>query len=333
MAAAPRWRLVTDSADGSITIAIAGQRLKIVGDSGLEAVEPAFAGVVDSGGGAAPHATLEIETADDPAGTDPWRDRQIGAYRYPDGALAVVSRDPSSVESFAPGTVPRLHLSASPEALASGDLRAQPAHRAIAQWLASPTVQLIHAAAVSLDGRGVLLVGVGGRGKTTTALACAQAGFSFLGDDLCVVETGSPDRGIPPRIHGLYATAKLNSDSREWLGAEDWPVLGTTWRGKAAVALPPQVRFERSVPLVAILGVGPDRPAPGDARRVSAGTAMGMLAATALLVQIGSGKPALWMRAAASIAREVQAFEMGLEWDREHVVDAVRSVLESVGGR
>lgn len=324
---------MTVSGDRSLTIAIAGQRLKVSGDSGLAAVEPAFAGVVDHDGEAAPHATLEIETAADPAGTDQWRDCEIGAYRYPGGALAVVTRGPSSVESFVPEPVPRLHLSASPEALASGDIRAQPANRMIAQWLASPTVQLIHAAAVSLDGRGVLLVGVGGRGKTTTALACAQAGFSFLGDDLCVIETGSPDGAVPPRVHGLYATAKLNDDSREWLSAQDWPVLGTTWRGKAAVALPREVRFERSVPLVAILGVTPGGSAPDRARRVSSGGAIGMLSATALLVQIGCGKPALWMRAAASLAREVPAYEVGLDWNRGRVVDAVRSVLDSAGDR
>ena len=312
--------------DRSQTITIAGQRLTVFGDAGLAAVEPAFSSVVDHDDGAAV-ATLQIETAEDPAATERWRDCGIGAYRYPGGALAVVSREPSSVETFEPAPAPRLKLSASPEALAGGDLRAQPASRAIAQWLASPTVQLIHAAAVSIDGRGVLLVGVGGRGKTTTALACARAGFSFLGDDLCVIEAGSPERGFPARVHGLYATAKLNVDSRRQLGAQDWPVLGITRRGKAAVALPPEIRFERAVPLVAIVGVGPGGPS-GDARRVAPRSAIGMLAATALLVRIGSGPPALWLRAAASIAREVPAYGMGLDWDLERVVGAVRSVIE-----
>jgi hypothetical protein len=48
-----------------------------------------------------------------------------------------------------------------------------------------------------------------------------------------------------------------------------------------------------------------------------------MLAATRLL------QPGLWIRAAGAIAREVPAYEMGLEWDLDRVVAGVRSVVES----
>jgi hypothetical protein len=42
----------------------------------------------------------------------------------------------------------------------------------------------LHAAAVALDGKGLLLAGDGGTGKSTMALALARAGFGFLADDL-----------------------------------------------------------------------------------------------------------------------------------------------------
>jgi hypothetical protein len=323
------------------TIEIAGRRLRVFGDNAVAAVGPAFAGILDRSGGPV-QATLEIETLTDPAGQDPWRDYAIGSHRSSDGALAVIRREPSSVETYVPGGVlggvPRLHLAASTAALASGDLRSQPANRAIASWLASPTVQLAHAAAVALDGCGVLLVGVGGRGKSTTALACAQAGFSFLGDDLCVIEAGCPEHGTPARVHGVYATVKLNRDSQEHLGARDWPFLGVTPKGKSAFALPPAIRFERAVPLVAIVGVRADgQSADGQSaeavRRMSAPAAMGLLAATGLPMATGSGTPGQWLSAAAAIAREIPAYELGLTWDLQHVVATVRAIVERNGPR
>ena len=305
----------------SFRVTIAGRSLEVYGDAGLAAFGPAFAGIVDRDGGPA-NAKLEIETAEDPAGRDQWRDHEAGTYRYPDGALAVITRGPSSVETFVPGRVPRMHFAASPEALVSGDLRGQPANRSIAAWLGSPTVQLVHGAAVAVDGRGVLIVGGSGRGKSTTALACARAGFSYLGDDMCVIETGSANRGIPAQLHGVFATAKLNIDSRERLDAHDWLPLGITSRGKHAVELPPEIRFGRIAELVAVLGVRADGQAAATPRRVTTREAMGMLAATRLL------QPGMWIHAAATIAREVPAYEMGLDWDLDRVAAAVRSLVE-----
>jgi hypothetical protein len=316
---------VTAVTNASYGVTIAGRRLEVSGDAGLAAVGPAFAGIMDCNYGPS-HATLKIETDHDPAGRDQWRHYEAGTYSYPDGALALVTRWPSSIETFLPGAQPKLHIAASPDALAGGELRGQPANRAIAAWLASPSMQLVHGAAIALDGRGVLIVGIGGRGKSTTALACARAGFSFLGDDMCVVEMGSVDRGIPARLHGVYATAKLNSDSREWLDAQDWPALGTTLRGKAAVSLPPEIRFGRSADLVAVLGVRVDGQCAGTPRRVTPRAAIGMLAATRLL------GPVPWIRTAAGIARALPAYELGLDWNLERVVAAVRLVIERSSG-
>ena len=57
----------------------------------------------------------------------------------------------------------------------------------------------LHAAALANEGRGLLLAGPSGAGKTTLALALRRAGFQFLGDDTCLMLPG-PD-GV--RVHSL----------------------------------------------------------------------------------------------------------------------------------
>lgn len=72
-----------------------------------------------------------------------------------------------------------------------------------ASWFAARGGTVLHAGAVGGPAGGVLLVGEGGRGKSTTALACANAGFGYAGDDYCLVTTS------PEQVHSLYNTAKL----------------------------------------------------------------------------------------------------------------------------
>jgi len=62
---------------------------------------------------------------------------------------------------------------------------------------------LVHGAAVGGEQSGVLLVGSGGIGKSTTALRCLAAGMRFLGDDYLAIAAD------PPRAYTLYSTAKL----------------------------------------------------------------------------------------------------------------------------
>ncbi len=327
MAPSPRRQGVILGMDPTLSLRIAGRSLTLVGN-GLPAVRPAVFPLIEPEHPAPAHTpVLEITAHADPASRPEWSALDMGSHRGPDGRLIVLRRGPSSVEQFVPGAVPRLLLEASPAALASGDLRAQPAHHTLAAWLSSPRVQMVHAGAVSLDGCGVLFIGVGGRGKTTTALTCAQAGFGFLGDDLCVVEAGDPAQGIPATVHGVYATAKVNADTRQRLEAEDWETLGITPSGKAAVALPPHVQFQRSARLVAIVAVRAGDDSTPQPRRVSQRAAIQLLGSTALPIASGSGTPGHWLSTAAALVREVPAFELGLGWDLDRVVSAIRDLV------
>ena len=91
----------------------------------------------------------------------------------------------------------------SPDDLTHGE-RGAP-FRLVFHWWGAPRGRMLaHAGAVGTDGAGVLLVGPGGAGKSSTALSCAQAGFDYAADDYCLV-TSEPS----PTAFALYASGKL----------------------------------------------------------------------------------------------------------------------------
>jgi hypothetical protein len=71
-------------------------------------------------------------------------------------------------------------------------------------WLEDQPLQPVHAAAVGLPEGGVLIVGLSGSGKSTTALACLDSELLFAGDDFVLVRTRPA-----PHVYSLYGTAKL----------------------------------------------------------------------------------------------------------------------------
>lgn len=65
-------------------------------------------------------------------------------------------------------------------------------------WPASATAAILHASAVTLEGRTVLLAGPSGTGKSTFTAALVAAGGTFLADDLVPLDvSGKTVRGFP----------------------------------------------------------------------------------------------------------------------------------------
>lgn len=75
-------------------------------------------------------------------------------------------------------------------------------------WFDGRGLQLIHGAAVGVDGTGVILTARGGSGKSTTALACLLEGMNYVGDDYLVL-------GMEPvpTVYSMYSSGKLDAKS------------------------------------------------------------------------------------------------------------------------
>ena len=85
--------------------------------------------------------------------------------------------------------------------------QAAPLLSSLPVWLASRGKFLVHAAAVGREDGVVLLAGIGGAGKSTTALLSLNSDMRYAGDDYCLISTG-----LEPRVFGLYGSAKLHWD-------------------------------------------------------------------------------------------------------------------------
>ena len=91
------------------------------------------------------------------------------------------------------------------------DERARPFHRFLSVWLGDEGVQFVHAGLVARRDRagglkGVLFVGRGGSGKTTSSIAYFRGGLVYLGDDF----VGLEQMGAGFVGHSLYGSCLVN---------------------------------------------------------------------------------------------------------------------------
>lgn len=94
--------------------------------------------------------------------------------------------------------------------------------------LAARQRRLVHSATLGVGGNGILLVGRGGAGKSSTTIAGLAAGLQTVGDDYVVVDLD------PPRAQPVFRIGKLDPPAVARLGAAGSRLAGRAlnWQGK-----------------------------------------------------------------------------------------------------
>ncbi len=91
------------------------------------------------------------------------------------------------------------------------DYRGSPLLVILSWWTSAHGLQYVHAGAVGTETGGVLLVGKGGSGKSTSALSCIASPLKYAADDYCLLD----GRGKQPVVYSIYNSAKLAADHVE----------------------------------------------------------------------------------------------------------------------
>ena len=102
----------------------------------------------------------------------------------------------------------RYYLLSDPITYPKWSIICHPFEKAVFLWAQRHSLLMLHAAAVGIDGHGILIVGHGGTGKSTLTCSCLADGFDFVSDDLCLLSaTGSRI------VYPVYTNVFLKSDS------------------------------------------------------------------------------------------------------------------------
>lgn len=140
---------------------------------------------------------------------------------------------------------------ARPEPADSGYMRSRHVMvNAFARWARSNDMLLFHAAAVGTGGKGVLIAGRGGSGKSTFAISCLAEGLDFVSDDYTLISASGPLRAMP-----LYTIVALREDMYKKFPQLGKPLLeedGSFRGGKPQFQVPPE-RFSPSLDIQAII--------------------------------------------------------------------------------
>ncbi|MBE0610306.1 MAG: serine kinase [Dehalococcoidia bacterium] len=239
--------------------------------------------------------------------------RVLSTYLRPDPGLSMLDLESNCAGYWISDAV------ATPYEARAGTFRS-----ILSWWMAAHGRQFLHGAAVGDARGGVLVVGKGGSGKSTTALSCLAAGFEYVGDDYCLLEPG-----LPPVVHSLFGSAKLHADH-----IERFPRLA------GLVTNPARLQVEKGVFLLGdhmperlvaslivravlvprVVGHGPTEMLP-----LSSARALAALAPSTLLQLSATRNEALSRMAA--LVRSVPAFELRLGENIEDIPGAIQALF------
>jgi len=215
-----------------------------------------------------------------------------------------------------------------PQSLSIAD-RGTPLRFILHWWMAARGSQVVHGGAVGENNGGVLLIGRGGAGKSTTALACVGSALRFAGDDNVLV---SPTDGQFV-AHALYNSAKLLHED-----TARFPAMFPPPRDEDVESADKALTFVhrsnpssvvREFPVRALLMPTVGRGRTSAIRPSSAAAALAALAPSTILSLPGSGPETL--SALARIATGVPSFVLELGSDLRAIPHVIERLLAEVG--
>ncbi|HUF74394.1 MAG TPA: serine kinase [Gammaproteobacteria bacterium] len=188
--------------------------LRFAGAALLPIVTPALSHLRIDAAPAAPDLRVYLWDADStrvPLPPRPWGENDVlsrGDIRGFDDPVirTAYTLGPNTLSMLDSETKVALFCTTSAEHIPT-DYRGSPLLVILNWWTSTRGLQYVHAGAVGTSAGGVLLVGKGGSGKSTSALSCLKSGLGYAADDYCLLDA----RGDRPYVHSIYNSAKLEA--------------------------------------------------------------------------------------------------------------------------
>jgi len=196
-------------------------------------------------------------------------------------------------------------------------------------WMGTRKRQLIHAAAIGHESGGILLVGKGGSGKSSTSLRAldSDSGLLYAADDYCLLSHDGT-----PFVHSIYSSGKIHSKDTAIFPFLQ-PALDKSYNlnnEKALFFL--KDHFEEKIcpgfPIKAV--VLPRVTGQANTRVVQASSAAALLAlAPSTIFQLsGAGQPAFQML--SELVRKVPCYVLELGTERAQIPGAISDLLRTL---
>jgi hypothetical protein len=194
-------------------------------------------------------------------------------------------------------------------------------------WMGNQQRQLIHAGAVGHADGGVLLVGKGGSGKSSTSLLCLAAPLLYAGDDYCLVTTKPA-----PYVHSIFSSGKVDArDTGRFPSLA--PALSNAHRlngEKALYFLHPHFpgKISTGFPLRAIVLPQITGHRETTFRKISASASLLALAPSTIFQLPGAGLEAF--KSLGELVKQLPSFALELGTDRSEIPNTISRLITSL---
>lgn len=199
-----------------------------------------------------------------------------------------------------------------------------PIHSIFHYWFTKHKQQIVHAASVGTKDGAVLIVGKGGSGKSTSALACLNAGMYYLGDDYTLISNDAK-----PLVYSLYCSGKVNVEDMDRFPqlqarvGNDQLIIDQKALYFLGDVFPSQ--FISHLPIKAVLLPVISGKPHSQLRKTSAAAVLKALAPSTLFQLPGAGEQAF--RTMVNCVSKVQTFNLELGSDLSSIPTVIKNYL------